>query len=110
MRLTFPGAATSMARLVTLLVLLWTGVRPVRRLDVVLVQALAERTGVELQQPGGLLSHRSAVRHTGARRGLRARAARNARLAAGQQRPGVTQSSTPRDEPTSRPHRNHTAP
>src|SRR2546427_2193023 len=61
MRLTFPGAATSMARLVTLLVLLWTGVRPVRRLDVVLVQAIAERTGVELQQPGGLLFHSSAA-------------------------------------------------
>src|SRR2546428_511787 len=61
MRLTFPGAATSMARLATLLVLLWTGVRPVRRLDVVLVQAIAERTGVELQQPGGLLFHSSAA-------------------------------------------------
>src|SRR5256885_9493627 len=59
MRLTFPGAATSMARLVTLLVLLWTGVRPVRRLDVVFVQAIAQRTGVELQQAGGLLFHSS---------------------------------------------------
>src|SRR2546429_6762664 len=62
MRLTFPGAATSMARLVTLLVLLlWTGARPVRRLDVVLVQAIAERTGVELQQLGGVLFHASAA-------------------------------------------------
>src|SRR5438093_11265539 len=60
MRLTFPGAATSMARLVTLLVLLlWTGARPVRRLDVVLVQAIAERTGVELQELGGDLFHAS---------------------------------------------------
>src|SRR2546425_5504092 len=73
MRLTFPGAATSMARLATLLVLLWTGVRPVRRLDVVLVQAIAERTGVELQQPGGLLFHSSAIAWTSTTSSLRTR-------------------------------------
>src|SRR5260370_31156709 len=54
MRLTFPGATTSMLRLVALLtfVFLRSGARPVRRLDIVLVQAIAQRTGVELQQAG----------------------------------------------------------
>src|SRR5207244_12979142 len=60
MRLTFPGAATSILRLVTLS-LLRSGARPVRGLDVVLVQAIAKRTGVELQQAGGLLFHSSAA-------------------------------------------------
>src|SRR5438445_6358357 len=63
MRLTFPGATTSMLRLVTLLtfVFLRSGARSVRRLDIVLVQAIAQRTGVELQQAGGLFFHSSAA-------------------------------------------------
>src|SRR5438309_11556551 len=49
--------------LVTLLTLVFlrSGTRPVRRLDVVLVQAIAQRTGVELQQTGSLLFHSSAA-------------------------------------------------
>src|SRR2546427_7955092 len=63
MRFTFPGATTSMLRLVTLLtfILLRIGARPIRRLDIVLVQAIAQRTGIELQQAGGLLFHSSAA-------------------------------------------------
>src|SRR5215467_7210375 len=62
MRLTFPGAATSTAPSVSFLTVAFirAGIRAIAQRDLVFIQTVPERAGVELEEAGGFLLHAAA--------------------------------------------------